>query len=203
MDEDLRLGFFDKMRGLMQAMHDYLWLAHRHYQPWQDPSHGQGRILALLKIQPEMKSKDLAYLLGIRQQSLNQSLQKLEAAGYIQRHASKDDRRVVLVSLTDKGRAAKQAADQPADVLAKFSSQELKQFGSYVDRLHAAFDQQIGNQRSSEADRRQDYLADMRERMGSQHFDDMMQQCRHMGMPMGMHGWHHRHHHHHDFDCDC
>lgn len=203
MDQDLKFNFYEKLRGLAEAMHDYHWLSYRQQEPWQDPNHGQGRILALLKIQPEMKSKDLAYVLGIRQQSLNQSLQKLEAAGYIQRRPSSDDRRTIVVSLTDKGRTAKQESGQPADVLDKFSKQELEQFGSYVDRLHAAFDQQLGHLRRPESEARQAYLESMRQRMGTDNFDEMMRQCRHMGMPMGMHGWHHRHHHQHDFDCDC
>ena len=39
--------------------------------PFVNTARGQGRILAMLKIQPEIATKDLAYLLGIRQQSLN------------------------------------------------------------------------------------------------------------------------------------
>ena len=40
--------------------------------PFADTSRGQGRVLALLKIQPEISTRDLAYLLNIRQQSLNE-----------------------------------------------------------------------------------------------------------------------------------
>ncbi len=50
-----------------------------------DPARGQGRILAMLKIQPKIKTRELAYLLGIRQQSLNELLNKLEKSGHVER----------------------------------------------------------------------------------------------------------------------
>lgn len=43
-----------------------------------DSTRGKGRILAMLKIQPKITTKDLSYLLGIWQQSLNELLNKLK-----------------------------------------------------------------------------------------------------------------------------
>lgn len=43
-----------------------------------DKSSGQGRVLAILKMQSDITTKDLSYILGIRQQSLNELLKKLE-----------------------------------------------------------------------------------------------------------------------------
>ena len=80
--------------------------------PVGDPTRGQGRVLAMLRIQPEISSKDLAYLLGIRQQSLNELLNKLEKKGYVTRVPSETDRRVMLVRLTEQG---KQAQDQNSE----------------------------------------------------------------------------------------
>ncbi len=47
---------------------------------------------------------DLSYLLGIRQQSLNEPLNKLEKSGYVERRPSEEDRRVMVVHLTEKER---------------------------------------------------------------------------------------------------
>lgn len=55
--------------------------------------------------QAEIRSfADLSYLLGIRQQSLN----KLEKSGYVERRPSEADRRVMVVHLTEKGKTIQQ-----------------------------------------------------------------------------------------------
>lgn len=46
---------------------------------------------AILRIQPEIKIKDLSYLLGIRQQSLRELLNKLEKSTYIKRKTSEEE----------------------------------------------------------------------------------------------------------------
>lgn len=79
---------------------------------YENRNEGQGRVLALLKIQPEIATKDMAYLLGIKQQSLNELLKKLEKSGYVKRKPSKEDKRVMIVCLTNE---------------------ELEQFSSYID----------------------------------------------------------------------
>ena len=40
---------------------------------------------AMLRLKSKITAKDLSYILGIRQQSLNETLQKLEKEGYIVR----------------------------------------------------------------------------------------------------------------------
>ena len=50
-----------------------------------------------------MPTKDIAYLLNIRQQSLNESLKRLEENEYIKRTPSPEDKRIMIVNLTDKG----------------------------------------------------------------------------------------------------
>ena len=83
--------------------------------PFADPTRGQGRVLAILKMQPEISTKDLSYLLDIRQQSLSELLGKLEKAGYITRRPRESDKRVMMVKLTDKGRDA-QWAMMPSNI---------------------------------------------------------------------------------------
>ena len=48
------------------------------FRPYGDSRRGQGRVLAILKMQPEISQKELLYLLDMRPQSLGELLSKLE-----------------------------------------------------------------------------------------------------------------------------
>ena len=84
-------------------------MMHRHHQHHQGPHsrfRGQGRILSILNLEPKMSQKKLSFLLGIRPQSIGELLTKLEQNEFITRRQSDEDRRSMIVSLTDKGREA-------------------------------------------------------------------------------------------------
>ena len=141
--------------------------------PVGDPTRGQGRVLAMLRIQPEISSKDLAYLLGIRQQSLNELLNKLEKKGYVTRVPSETDRRVMLVRLTEQG---KQAQDQnsetdDAGIFDCLSPGEQDQFNAYLDRMIAAFEEKCGD---SMNDGTREWMRGACERMGKEQFERLM-----------------------------
>lgn len=53
-----------------------------------DVTRGQGRVLTVLQNTDNISTKDLAYVMGIRQQSLNELLKKLEKKGYVVRKPS-------------------------------------------------------------------------------------------------------------------
>lgn len=77
---------------------------------------GQGRILSILKMQPEISQKDLSYLLDMSNQSLSELLGKLEKSGFIIKAKSETDRRVMNIKLTEAGaEAADRAAEQKHD----------------------------------------------------------------------------------------
>lgn len=141
--------------------------------PVGDPTRGQGRVLAMLRIQPEISSKDLAYLLGIRQQSLNELLNKLEKKGYVTRVPSETDRRVMLVRLTEQG---KQAQDQnsetdDAGIFDCLSPGEQDKFNAYLDRMIAAFEEKCGD---SMNDGTREWMRGACERMGKEQFERLM-----------------------------
>lgn len=137
-----------------------------------DSTRGQGRILAMLKIQPEIATKDLAYLLGIRQQSLNELLNKLEKNSYVERRPSEKDRRVMVVHLTEKGKEAQEPETNYQEFLGCLSPEELQQFGEYLDRIIAAF--RMGAGRSEDEDAMADWMDKARERMGDEQFEQLM-----------------------------
>ncbi|MBR2254768.1 MAG: MarR family transcriptional regulator [Candidatus Methanomethylophilaceae archaeon] len=109
-----------------------------------DPMAGQGRLLAFLKIAGEAPSTDIAAILGIRQQSLNQSLVRLEEDGYIVREQAEDDRRRIIVKLTEKGRDAEPPKSQIAKVFEVLSEHEQEQLSSILDKLIDALSEDLG-----------------------------------------------------------
>ena len=70
------------------------------------PAAGMGMILSMLAAGREMNQLELANALQIRTASLSEAIIKLDARGFITRRKNPLDRRITLVSLTEKGVAA-------------------------------------------------------------------------------------------------
>jgi DNA-binding MarR family transcriptional regulator len=87
---------------------------HGHQGGRQGVFEGQGRALRLLSLRSPISQKELAYLLGIRSQSLAELLRKLEDAELVSRSPDPDDRRTAVVEITAAGR---DAIDAQGDVL--------------------------------------------------------------------------------------
>lgn len=151
------------------------WLLHKHQHrtqaengPMADPSRGQGRILAILKLQDGISTKDLSYLLGIRVSSLNELLAKMEKGGYISREPSEADRRVILVKLTEKGKNEPQKKVNSDDVFECFSEDEKITLSEYLDRLIAALAADLEDE--ADESEREWWMRGARERMGDEMF---------------------------------
>lgn len=85
-------------------LHRYQTEAYKENGPLGSPYKGQGRILAILKLKPEISHKELSYLLGISTQSMSELLRKLESKGYVKRVPSEQDRRSMNIILTEEGK---------------------------------------------------------------------------------------------------
>lgn len=113
-----------------------------------DVTRGQGRILAALKMQDGISTKELSYILGLAVSSLNEFLAKLEKRGYITRVPFENDKRVILVKLTKKGRAEQQIPfDQDGNFDAIFdclTEDEQKNLNTYLDKLIDALGAKLG-----------------------------------------------------------
>lgn len=110
--------------------------------------HGQNRVLAVLMMQDGTSQKDLAYLLGIRPQSLSEALARLEESGMIERRHNENDRRVVNVYLTDagRGRARKVAEDRKksaADVFSVLTDEEKDQLSAMLGKVSAKLEEDL------------------------------------------------------------
>lgn len=113
------------------------------------PHRGQGRVLALLKMQPEISQKDLAYLLDMRTQSLGEVLTRLERDGLITRTPSEADKRMMIIRITDAGiEAAKQVESdqqQGSRLFDVLSQEEQQTLASLLDKLSDGLDAQMGD----------------------------------------------------------
>lgn len=135
-----------RLEGLLRRRHI---LHHRGRGPGAAPHQGQGRVLALLKLKPELGQKELSAILDIRPQSLGELLTKLERQGFITREPSEEDRRSVVVRLTEAGRQASGQAVRGPDYdgfLSCLSTDEQTAFGAYLERLIAALEAELESQ---------------------------------------------------------
>jgi DNA-binding MarR family transcriptional regulator len=109
--------------------------------PFADRTRGQGRVLALLRLQPEISLKDLGTILGIRNQSASELVIKLEKAGYVTKTQASDDLRAVSITLTDKGRDAANAAheksQEPEDAFVCLSDEERSTLSECLAKIIA------------------------------------------------------------------
>ena len=132
-------------------------------QGYADAMRGPGRVLAMLKLQPDIPTRNLSYLLGIRQQSLNEQLMRMERQGYVERRPSETDRRVMVVHLTEAGRAAEQLEDPRMAVLNGLTEEELTTLNDLLEKVLTALESEPCSDRE----------ARMREDMGDERFEEL------------------------------
>lgn len=145
----------------------------RRHGPLADPTRGQGRILATLKLQDGIATKDLAFILGMQVASLNEMLAKLDDAGLITREAAEDDRRIILIRLTEAGRNTEQQRPQHPKVFASLSEEEQVQLGAILDKLIAQLEAEAANDAPEDRDF-EHWGQRMRARMGDEKFERWM-----------------------------
>lgn len=107
---------------------------------------GQGRVLRLLSLHSPIAQKELAYLLGIRSQSLAEQIAKLEEAGLVERRPNPEDRRTSVVDLTEAGRETveRNAASEPEiDPFAVLGDDEQRQLAEFLDRVIAGMEDRL------------------------------------------------------------
>lgn len=114
-----------------------------------DVGAGQPKILSLLRDQGEMTQRALQESAGVRAASISEMLMKLEEAGLVNRRVSPEDRRSVLVTLTEKGGIAANEMEYARTDVAEeyfgcFSQQEVDVFGALLQKLSDNLKQHFG-----------------------------------------------------------
>lgn len=96
-------------------------------------SRGQGRVLAILKRKDNISTKNLAIILGISVSALNSLLSKLEKNGFIVKETSAEDKRVLLVKLTEKGHNFTIEPSVNYEIFDCLDNNQKQEFDSYLN----------------------------------------------------------------------
>lgn len=94
----------------------------------------------------ELSSRELAFSADLTPATVTQMLDSLEGAGLVARVRSLRDKRVVLTSLTDRGRAVveeRRARVEPQwrSALGEFSDEELRTAAAVLEQIRAMFEE--------------------------------------------------------------
>jgi DNA-binding MarR family transcriptional regulator len=109
-------------------------------------SDAQYGVLFCLREAQALSAGEIALAADLSPASATEMLEGLAAAGLVTRERSQRDRRVVLSSLTERGRElteARRARFEPRfrDALARFDADELRTAAAVLDSLRAMFDE--------------------------------------------------------------
>ena len=140
-------GLYEKLTRLQWLLHIRQMDSYRCGGHLADTTRGQGRILAALRMRDGISTKDLSYLLGLAVSSLNEFLFKLERGGYITREPSEQDKRVMLVKLTEKGKSQQSQPEERADlgdIFECLSDDEQAAFAVFLDKVIGALGEKLG-----------------------------------------------------------
>lgn len=130
---------------------------------------GQGRVLTVLQRKDGISTKDLSEILDIRVTSLNETLNKLEQKEYIEKIPSKDDKRVLLIYLTDKGHNFEFLKPKDVDIFDCLSDDEKDQLYDYLNRIFIGYHEKIKSENPEKFER----VYQRRKAILKKHFDDV------------------------------
>ena len=99
---------------------------------------GQGRLIIFLKRKDKLSTKELSEILNVSVTSLNETLNKLEQQNFIRKVPSEQDKRILLVELTEEGRAWEFKNHEDIDIFDTLSEEEKENLNEYLNRLTVA-----------------------------------------------------------------
>ena len=124
-------------RALLRVSH---LLRHGHGEPELRMAPGQQRVLTALARHDSLSQRDLLEEMGLARATLSELLTRLEEKGLVERARSKADRRVTIVSLTKKGKAAAKKvvrieSDIADEAFAPLSAEQKNDLKSTLDTV--------------------------------------------------------------------
>lgn len=107
-----------------------------------------GEVLNFIASQPKCTAKDLANFLKITAPSVTVKINKLVAAGLIQKTLDPKDRRSFLLDLTESGNQRLNQLDATAEqfaaaLFAKFSKKQKKELGKFLAAIEERINRQL------------------------------------------------------------
>ena len=124
----------DRLRHLLHSCNKYVFYH-------AGPGVQQNKAIRLLKDGP-MSQKDLQEKLGVQPASVSELISKLEARGLVERSRSETDRRVVILSLTEKaGKIEKKDLDirSSDELFSCLDEEEQDQLICLLEKLDQSF----------------------------------------------------------------
>lgn len=111
---------------------------------FENRNRGQSQILAIIREHGTISQKALVSQLDMRPQSASEMIRKLEKKDYITREKSQEDRRIMNIHLTARGKIAAQQSDdfQPV-ILDVLSHEEKEQFDHILTKLINELEHQV------------------------------------------------------------
>ncbi len=141
---EIKTTINEQLQQLQMLMHRAMF---HHFGKMHSPHRGQGRVLAILKLKPEISQKELTYLLNMSKQAVAELIAKLEKNDYISRRPSEGDKRVSMIKLTEKGSDAAEDVDENTLEITKifdcFNDDELSTFSDYLGRIIRRYEEQF------------------------------------------------------------
>lgn len=130
----------DKPERTITLLHQLRRCGHYLHHNWSCGRASQNRVLRILEKHGELTQRQLQDIMGIQQGSLSELLKKMEEHGLIDRRQSPDDRRQILVRLTERGEAQSQLnhermAQQAVELTAVLSGEEQQQLQVLLAKL--------------------------------------------------------------------
>jgi len=108
----------------------------------------QGRILYVLWEHEKLTITDIARLTSLAKTTLTSMLDRMEAAGLVERVPDKKNRRQIFVMITEKAKGYREKYDQISDDMngifyKGFTDAEIADFENYLHRVLSNFNNQI------------------------------------------------------------
>jgi len=152
---EIKTTITDQLQQLQMLMHRASFHGFRTDGRSHNPHRGQGRVLSMLKMKPEISQKELASLLDMSKQSLAQLLSKLEKSGHITREPSEEDKRVMIIKLTEEGKNASNTDSgselfETEKILDCLDDEELAALSGYLTRIIERYEEQFPNEHFEE-----------------------------------------------------
>lgn len=103
-------------------------------------SHDEWRVLSAVGEVDPAPTREIARLAGLDKVAISRAASRLEERGLIRRHEARDDRRIKIVHLTDRGRemvedAERIVREREAWLLEGLEPAERKVIGEMIDKL--------------------------------------------------------------------
>ncbi|MDK2808997.1 MAG: hypothetical protein PWP24_1734 [Clostridiales bacterium] len=121
-----------------ESLQEYMQVCSHYVMHHSENRGGQKRIIQLLKEKESMTQKELQEILDIQAGSVSEVISKLEKKGLLTRKKDKEDKRMVMLEITERGRKhAKRKAEYPEkeDMFAALNEEQKVQLMEYLQLL--------------------------------------------------------------------